>query len=94
MSSDVNSPSNFGVTNVKAHIRRTNGILYPMLVICAISVIIFSGFSVATLLGCLPEPGATDIQQQGVFGWSATPLLAPAASPLVSRTPDAAAAAR
>ena len=94
MSPNVDSPFKFGVPIVKAYIRRTNGILYPMLVICAISVIIFSGFSVATLLGWLPQPEANDLQHQGAFVWSATTLPGHGASPLASTAPGAAAPAR
>ena len=43
--------------------QRTNGILYPMLVIAAVSVIIFSAFGVALLTGLIPTAQSNSVQQ-------------------------------
>lgn len=41
-----------------------NGILYPMLVIAAIAVIVFSAFGVATMTGLLPRAESMNAAQQ------------------------------
>lgn len=43
--------------------QRKNGILYPMLVIAAVSVIIFSAFGVASLTGLIPTAQPNSVQQ-------------------------------
>lgn len=40
-----------------------NGLLYPMLVIAAVSVIIFSAFGVALLTGLIPAAQSNSVQQ-------------------------------
>jgi outer membrane lipoprotein SlyB len=48
---------------VDINMQRTNGILYPMLVIAAVSVIIFSAFGVASLTGLIPTAQSNSVQQ-------------------------------
>ena len=43
--------------------QRKNGILYPMLVVAAVSVIIFSAFGVASLTGLIPTAQSDSMQQ-------------------------------
>lgn len=43
--------------------QRNNGILYPMLVIAAVSVIIFSALGVASLTGLIPAAQSDSVQQ-------------------------------
>ena len=45
------------------NVQRKNGILYPMLVIAAVSVIIFSAFGVASLTGLIPTAQSNPVQR-------------------------------
>ena len=58
-----------------------NGILYPMLVIAAVAVIIFSAFGVAMMTGLIPTAQPNSVQQQDLQPKTQPQSVQPAAKP-------------
>lgn len=58
-----------------------NGVLYPMLVIAAVAVIIFSAFGVATMTGLIPVAQSNSVQQQDLQPKTQPQSVRPAEKP-------------
>jgi outer membrane lipoprotein SlyB len=77
--------------NLGHNLLSRNGILYPMLVIAAVAVIIFSAFGVATITGLIPAAQPNSVQQQDLGPKTQPQSAQPAVKPArTTSTRDAA----